>query len=157
MNPIIRKIQRTARIGLYGAIIIGIATLALYYLSRYRFYVNDYGHRLMLIGGAVLTVLVVAAILLAVRRTIPQIRQLDSLDERLQRYATHIANLYRSALAVATIDCTLIILSHDNTLFMLLLLLVICLVMLYPGSLKMKVDLGLTDEEFEQLFPDENL
>lgn len=151
----IKKIQRRANIGLYGSLIVGIATLLYHSFCHYRFYVNDYGHRLMLIGGAVLTVLVVATILLTVRRTIPQIRQLDSVEERLQRYANYIANLYNSTLAVVVIDCVLVVLSNDSTLFMLLLLLVMCLILLYPGSLKMKVDLGLTDEQFDQLFPHE--
>lgn len=157
LNPqsAIKKIQRRANIGLYGSLIIGVATLLFHQFCHYRFYVNDYGHRLMLIGGSVLTVLVVATILLTVRRSLPQIRQLDSVEERLKRYTDLVANLYNSTLAVVFIDCLIVVLAHESTLFMLLLLLVMCLVMLYPSSLKMKVDLGLTDEQFDQLFPHE--
>lgn len=151
----IRKIQQRANIGLYGSLIVGVATMAYHQFCHYRFYVNNYGHRLMLIGGAALTVLVVATILLAVRRSLPQIRQLDSVDERLRRYTDHVANLYNSSLAVTVIDCILIVLSGDSTLFMLVLILVLTLVMLYPSSLKMKTDLGLTDEQYDQMFQHE--
>lgn len=151
----IKKIQRRASIGLYGSLIVGVATLLFHSFCHYRFYVNDYGHRLMVIGSAILTVLVVSSILLMVRRNLPQIRQLDSVDERLKHYTDHIANIYNSTLAVVVIDCLIVIFSHESTLFMLLLLLVMCLILIYPSSLKMKVDLGLTDEQFDQLFPHE--
>lgn len=151
----IKKIQRRANIGLYGSLIVGVATLAFHQFCHYRFYVNDHGHRLMVIAAAVLTVLVVSSILLTVRRTLPQIRQLDSVEERLNRYAELISNLYNSTLAVVVIDSVIVVLAHESTLFMLLLLLVMCLVMLYPSSLKMKVDLGLTDEQYDQLFGQE--
>lgn len=151
----IKKIQRNANIGFYGSLVAGIATLVFHQFCHYRFYVNNYGHRLMLIGGVFLTVMVVGTILLSVRRTLPQIWKLDSVDERLKRYTDHLSTLFRSSLAVAIIDCALIVLSGDSILFMLLMILILTLMMLYPSRLKMKVDLGLTDEQYDQLFGQE--
>lgn len=155
MDSTIKKIQRRANIGLYGSLAVGIATLIFHQFCSYRFYTNAHGHNLMVIGATILTVLVISSILLSVRRNVPQIRQLDSLNDRLNHYFEHISNLYNSTLAVVVIDCLIVVLANENTLFMLLLLLVMCLILLYPSSLKMKVDLGLTNEQFDQLFPHE--
>ena len=155
MNPIIKSTQRTARIGLYGSLIVDLVALALYFIPKSRFYVDNHTYALMTVGGALLTVLVTAAILLMVRRTIPRIRQLDDIGTRMENYASHIASIYRGALTVVVIDAILITLSHNSVLFMLIIILILTLIMVFPSALRMKVDLGLTDEQFDELFPQE--
>lgn len=155
MTTKIKKIQRTARWVLFTSLGLGVATAAFFFVSHWRFYPNDYSYQWMTVSSALFTVLITAAILLMVRRNIPQIRQLDSIDERLDRYAIQVSNIYHYSLVVVLLDCILLLLSHNSVLFMLLMLLVVTLIMVYPSSIRMKVDLGLTDEEFEQLFPTE--
>lgn len=146
----LKKIRRTANIGLYGSLGISLITMGVYFLWNYRFYANDRGFRFMLIAGAVLAVLALVTILFTVRTSIPKIRQLDDIEERMKRYQEQTANIYYTTFAIVTIECVLITLSHNSTLFMLLLVLVLMLFLLYPNSVKVKVDLGLTEEEATQ-------
>lgn len=152
MNPIVKKIRTIANVGLYGSLGVSVLTLALFFFWHYRFYVNEAGFRFMLIAGSVLAVLALAVILLVVRRAVPRLRQLDDVDQKLSEYYRLMANLYRGSLGVVVAECVLITLSHANQLFMLLMVLVLLLFLVYPNMLKLKVDLGLNDEQMDALF-----
>lgn len=146
-----KKLQRTANIGLYGSLLISLLTVCIYYFWNYRFYVNEGGFRFMTVAGCVLAVLTLAAILFTVRKSVPRIRQLDSIDERLKRYTEQTSNIYLTTLGVVVVECVFITFSHNSVLFMLLMVMVLLLFLLYPNHYRIKVDLGLTDEEWEQL------
>lgn len=150
----LKKIHRTANIGLYGSIIVTLATLALYYLWNYRFYMNDSGFKFLLIAGSVLAVLAIVTVLFTVRRSIPRIRQTDGIENKLKKYAEQTSNIYLTTLGIIVVECVIITLSHNNTLFMLIIVMVLMLILLYPNSLKVKVDLGLTDDEATKLLGD---
>ena len=152
-SPKLKKIQCSANIGLYGSIILGILTLVYHNFCHYRFYVNPYGRRFMLVAASVLSVLTIVTLLLVVRRSIPRLRQMSSLEEKLAAYAKHISDIFRGSLAVVVFICVIIVLSNESIVFMLLMLIVLMLIMLYPSSMKLKVDLGLTDEELLTLLP----
>jgi hypothetical protein len=90
--------------------------------------------------------------LLTIRKTTPRLRQLDSLEAKMQGYSTYISNLYRGSLAIVIIECVLIVLMSDTSLLMITILLVLLLFLTYPNMYKMKNDLELTDDEMTALF-----
>ena len=153
-NIYLKKISRTANVGLYGSLAVSIVTLALYYLWNKRFYINEQGFRFMLVAGCILAILAICTILFTVRKSTPKLRQMDDLNEKLGKYSDQVSNIYLTTLGIVVVECVLITLSHNSILFMLLMLLVLTLFMLYPNHLKVKTDLGLSDEQMSELFPD---
>lgn len=157
-HPSIRKIRRAANIGFYGSLLIVVLTVAEHYLSRYvwtrEIVANDYTRHLLLTLGLVLSVVDIALILFTLRKQMPRLRQLDSVDDRLARYATLIRGSYIGTLVVTLVVAAAVVISHENTLIMLLLLLVITLMLQYPNMYKIRADLGLLDEEMRHLFGD---
>ena len=63
-------------------------------------------------------------------------------------------SLYTTMLAVVVVLCAFTILSARNVLLMLAIVSVLVLFLNYPNIYRMKVDLGLTDEEMKNLFGD---
>lgn len=154
MNTHIKTIQRSSRIGLWGSVAVVILTVIFIYASHYRFYQSDYTVRWMLIAGVVLAVLAVSMTLLRVRRQVPLLRQAATLEEKLSGYAVHVRELYLTMMAVVVILCALTILSARNVLLMLVLVSVLVLFLNYPNIYRIKVDLGLSDDEMRTLFGD---
>jgi hypothetical protein len=154
MNEYIKKIHRSSRTGLWGSVVVVLLTVVFIYASRYRFYQSDYTARWMLIAGTVLAVLAVSMTLLTVRRQIPVLRQTEGMEAKLQGYAAHVRSLYLSMLGVVVLLCAFTILSGRNVLLMLTLVTVLVLFLNYPNMYKIKVDLGLDDDEMCQLFGD---
>ena len=154
MNTHIKTIQRSSRIGLWGSVAVVILTVIFIYASHYRFYQSDYTVRWMLIAGVVLAVLAVSMTLLRVRRQVPVLRQTATLEEKLSGYAVHVRELYLTMMAVVVILCALTILSARNVLLMLALVSVLVLFLNYPNIYRIKVDLGLSDDEMRSLFGD---
>lgn len=154
MNTHIKTIQRSSRIGLWGSVAVVILTVVFIYASHYRFYQSDYTVRWMLIAGVVLAVLAVSMTLLRVRRQVPILRQAATLEEKLSGYAVHVRELYLTMMAVVVILCALTILSARNVLLMLALVSVLVLFLNYPNIYRIKVDLGLSDDEMRSLFGD---
>jgi hypothetical protein len=154
MNTHIKTIQRSSRIGLWGSVAVVILTVIFIYASHYRFYQSDYTVRWMLIAGVVLAVLAVSMTLLRVRRQVPLLRQAATLEEKLSGYAVHVRELYLTMMAVVVILCALTILSARNVLLMLALVSVLVLFLNYPNIYRIKVDLGLSDDEMRSLFGD---
>lgn len=147
--------KKISNLGLYGSVAVAAITIA-FHFSPYGFYQSAQVHRWMLVTGAILGVLAVAAVLLTVRKTIPQLRQSEaSLDDRMKQYADLIRRIYLSTLAVNVVLCVFVALSGDATLLMLVLVMVMMLVLSYPNMYKVKADLGLTDEEMTQLYGDQ--
>lgn len=154
MNQYVKKIQTTSRIGLWGSVGVVIATAVFHYVSPWRFYPNEYTARMMLICSTVLTVLVVSAVLLTVRRRIPQLRQAEGMEKKLSGYASHVAGIYWSTLVAVIAVCALTVLSAQSGLLMLAMVATLTLFLAYPNIYKLKTDLGLSDEEVRTLYGD---
>lgn len=148
-------IKRYARIGLWGAVGVTLLTVLFIYLSPYRFYPSSYTARWMLIAGSVLAVLAVSMTLLTVRRRIPQMRQTEALGDKLAAYAAHIRSLYLTMLVVVVLLCVFTVLSARNVLLMLTLVTVLVLILDYPNIYRVKVDLGLDDDQMRSLYGDQ--
>lgn len=149
-----KKIQRASRIGLWGSVAVVILTVVFIYASRYRFYPSEYTSRWMIAAGTVLAVLAVSMSLLTVRRQVPRLRQTEGLEAKLCGYASHVQSLYWTMLAVVTLLCLFTVLSARNVLLMLAMVCVLVLFLNYPNIYRIKVDLGLTDDEMRGLFGD---
>ena len=153
MNKDIKTIQRASRIGLWGSVAAVIITVAFLY-SPWRFYPSAHTSKWMLIAGCVLAVLAVSMTLLTVRRQIPLLRQSEGLEHKLAGYAAHVRSLYTTMPVVVVLLCLFTLLSARNVLLMLALVSVLVLFLNYPNIYRIKVDLGLTDDEMRSLFGD---
>ena len=92
--------------------------------------------------------------LLTIRKQIPRLRQADSVEQKLTGYASHIRSLYLTMFVVVLIICIFMVLSNQKVLLMLAMVSVLTLFLGYPNIYRIKVELGLTDEEMKQLFGD---
>lgn len=155
----IKKIRRSANIGLYGSLLLCICVVAEHFLNRYvwvrEITTNDYTRQLFLIVGLVLAVGTIAYTLFAVRRAAPRLRQTDGVEAKLQGYARLIATVYYLSLFTVLAVGAIIVVTHENRLIMLLMLLFVTLVLCYPNMYKIKADTGLNDDEMKELFGDE--
>lgn len=152
MKELIKKIRRTANFGLYGSIVVILATVAFHFSKYHITYQQPEVARWMLIAGTVLAVLAIMMVLLMIRRTTPKLRQNDNFEEKITGYASYINNLYSSTFVIVFVECVLIVLMSDSSLLMVTCLLVLMLFLAYPNMYKMKNDLGLTDQEMISLF-----
>ena len=157
MQENIKHIRRYAALGLWGSVALVILTVLFIYVAPWRFYPSEHTARWMLIAGSVLAVLAVSMTLLSVRRQIPLLRQSDSLQIKLQGYAAHVRSLYITMLFVVLLLCAFTLMSARNVLLMLALVSTLVLFLTYPNIYRIKVDLGLTDEEMKSLFGDRYL
>jgi hypothetical protein len=150
----IKKIRRYSQTGLWGSVAMVILASFFLYVSPVRFMQTEHTARWMLIAGSVLAVLAVSMALLTIRKQIPRLRQAESVEEKVTGYASHIRSLYLTMLAVVVIICLFMVLSNQKVLLMLALISVLTLFLAYPNIYRIKVELGLTDEEMKQLFGD---
>ncbi|MBR1799617.1 MAG: hypothetical protein IJ761_06980 [Bacteroidales bacterium] len=151
-TKIVKKIRNTAAAGLWTSVGVMLLTVLFYYASPYKFTLGEYGNKWALVAATVLAVLSVSMVLLTVRKRVPQLRQTDSIDEKLQGYAAHIKSVYVSMAAVVCVVCGCSILSSSNVLIMLGMVCVLVLFLNYPNIYRIKVDLGLDDETMRSLF-----
>ena len=149
----IKQIRRASRIGLWGSVAVTLLTVL--YLSPYRFYPSAHTARWMLIAGAVLAVLSVSMTLLSVRRQVPRLRQTEDLDAKLKGYASYVRETYINMLLVVVLLCVFTVLSARNVLLMLILVTVLVLFLNFPNMYRIKVDLGLDDDQMHALFGDQ--
>ena len=150
MQNHIKKTKRYAAIGLWGSVgaVIVAAVLC------YALHTVAGASRWMLIAGTVLAVLAVSMMLLSVRRQIPILRQTEGLEKKLKGYELHVRDLYMTMLAVVVILCAFTFLSGRTVLLMLAMVSTLVLFLNYPNIYRIKVDLGLTDDEAKELFGD---
>ena len=154
MKQQIATIKRASAIGLWGAVGTVIVAAA-FVLGPYRFapqspYVTNW----MLVAGTVLAVLAIAMAMMVVRRRIPLMRQCEQLEKKVEDYAQHVRSLYLSMLVVVVVVCVLMVLSSQSVLLMLAMVATMLLFLNYPNMYRVKVDLGLTDEEMSLLYGD---
>ena len=150
-----RQIKRSAAIGLWGSAAAVILTALFPYVSPWRFYPTRHTATWMLIAGSVLAVLAMGMALLVIRRQIPALRQSESLDAKLSGYAQHIRSLYTTMLAVVVLICVFTVLSAQTVMLMLAMVATLMLILAYPNIYRVKVELGLTDEEMKSLYGDQ--
>lgn len=152
----IKRIKTAANVGLYGSLLLCIATVAEHYLDKYvwarEITANEYTRRLFLMAGLVLAVLDIALALFTMRKQTPRLRQMNTVEEKLSAYRRLVGTIYYSSLIVVLIVSAIIVITHENTMIMLLLLLFVALVLNYPNMYKMKADMGLLDDEMAELF-----
>lgn len=149
----IGTIKRTSQTGLWGSVGAVILTAA-FMMSPWTLHQSAYVSRWMLIAGSVLAVLAVSMTLMVVRRQVPRLRQSESLEAKLQGYASHVKSTFMSMFAVVVLLCLMTVLSGQNVLLMLSMVATLTLFLAYPNIYKVKVDLGLTDEEMKSLYGD---
>lgn len=154
MQKYINAIRRSAAIGLWGSVGVVILAALYHFVSPYRFYPSQYTARWILVAGSVLAVLAMSMSLLVIRKQIPALRQADTLEAKLSGYAQHIRSLYVSMLVVVTLICCFMVLSAQNVLLMLAMVATLMLFLAYPNIYRIKIELGLTDEEMKTLFGD---
>lgn len=146
-------IKRTSQIGLWGSVAVVILSALFVYASPWRFAgQTEYVSRWMLIAGSVLAVLSLSMALLVIRKQVPRLRQSETLEAKLAGYASYVRSLFLSILVVVVVLCLLMLLSGQNVLLMLAMVTVLTLFLAYPNIYKIKVDLGLTDDEMTSLF-----
>ena len=150
----IKKIRRYSQTGLWGSVAMVILSSFFLYVSPVRFTQTEHTARWMLIAGSVLAVLAVSMALLTIRKQIPRLRQADTIEEKITGYVTHIRSLYLTMFVVVVIICLFMLLSGRNVLLMLAIISVLTLFLAYPNIYRIKVELGLTDEEMKQIFGD---
>ena len=139
---------------LWTSIGLVIMTALFFYVSNYRFYASNYTVQWLTIAGSVLAVLAVSMSLLTIRRRVPQLRQNESLELKLQGYSSLISNVCYSLLFVVIALCAVIVLTNRNALLMVAIVVVMMLFLTYPNIYRIKHDLGLTDEQMTSLFGD---
>jgi len=155
-HPAIRKLRRSANIGLYGTLLIVLLTIVEHYLSNYvwvrQIVANEYTRHLLLMVGLIVSVVDIALILFSMRKQMPRLRQLEDIDDRLTRYASIVQNGYLITLFVSMFVAAIVVITHENTLIMLMLLLGLTLMLNYPNMYKIRADLGLLDDDMLRLF-----
>lgn len=158
-NQYIKKIRQSANIGLYGSLLLCICVVAEHFLDRHvwvrEITTNDYTRQLFLIIGLVLAVGTIAYALFAMRKGAPRLRQTDGVEAKLKAYARLIATVYYLSLFTVLIVGAIIVITHENRLIMLLMLLFVTLVLCYPNMYKIKADTGMNDDEMKELFGEE--
>ncbi|MBP5548840.1 MAG: hypothetical protein J6X58_08135 [Bacteroidales bacterium] len=156
MHPKLKSIHRAANIGLYGTLLLCILTVAEHFLDKYvwvrEITTNEYTHHLFLVVGLILSVVDIAMVLFTMRRQIPKIRSIDDVDEKISRYTSLVRSVFYCTLFVVFLVCAFVVITHENTMIMLLLLLFVTLVLDYPNMFKIKSDLGLNNEQMKELF-----
>lgn len=150
----LKQIKTASRMGLIGSVLVVAATIAWVWLSKYTFRQTNQVHTAMLVASCVLAIGGMSWMLLSVRRNIPQIRQLDSIEERLRRYCSQVKGMYYGMLCIILVLCMLCVLMGNRNILMLILLVTLTLFMAFPNVYRMKVDLGLTDEQAREMFGD---
>lgn len=149
------KIRRYSQIGLWGSVAVVVLAALFLYASPWRFpQQTEYVNRWMLIAGSVLAVLALSMALLAIRKQVPRLRQTEALEAKLTGYASHIRSLYLSILAVEVLLSCMVVITGNNVLLMLSMVTALMLFLAYPNIYKVKVDLGLTDDEMKGLYGD---
>ncbi len=154
MEKYIKSIRRSANTGLWVSVGVVIVSALYTLVSHYRFYASQHTTRWMLVAGSILAVLAVSMALLVIRKQIPTLRQAESLEAKLSGYAQHIRSLYMSMMVVVLLICAIMVLSAQNVLLMLAMVATLMLFLAYPNIYRMKVELGLSDDEMRTLFGD---
>ena len=153
----LKQIKTASRFGLIASILVVAAAIVWIWLSPYTFRQNDQVHAGMMIAVCVLAILNTTMALLTVRNQFPKTRQMDGVEARLQRYSQLVRRIYYVTFAVITACCLMVVLTGDKNMLMLVLILTLTLFMAFPNMYRMKVDMGLTDEQAHDLWCDEYL
>ncbi len=153
----LKKIKNASRFGLIASLVVVVFTIMWIWVSPYTFRQSDRVVSVMLITVCLLAIANMAMVLLSVRNRFMKIRRLETMDERLQQYSAVVVRNYYVTFFIILVCCGLTILSGNSNLLMLVLVLSLTLFMAFPNMYRMKVDMGLTNEQAKELWGDEYL
>lgn len=151
----IKQIRTASYIGLIGSLLAIVVAIVFKYLVKYAFYQSPEVFRTLTLTASVFVILDVVLILNIVRRQVPKLRNISTLDNRLQNYASLIKTMNYCTLVITILVSTIIILLGNYNLLMLAMLLVVTLFFTYPNMYKIKIDLELDDVQMKSLFGDQ--
>lgn len=154
-NTQIKKIKTAANIGLIGSLIIVVIVILFKYLSNYAFYQNGQVFQTLTLTASVLVVIDLVVVMSGIRKKTPQLRQGETLEKKLEGYAALVKSSNTLTTVTVVLVSGIIILTGNYNLLMLAMLLVLILFFTYPNMYKIKVDLGLNDDEMKLLFGDQ--
>lgn len=154
-NLYLKQIKTASRIGLIGSIIVAATTIAWMLWSKYTFRQSPQVHSALLVVCTLLAIGGMSAMLLTVRKRLPKLRQLDDVAERVQGYCAVVKGIYYGMFAVIVIMCIGTVLMGDKNMLMMVLLVTLSMFMQFPNIYRMKVDMGLTDQQAKELFGDD--
>lgn len=154
-KSIVKNIRLCANVGLIGSLGMVMIAILFKYATKVAFYQSPEVFRTLTLVGVVAVVLQTILILTGVRKGVPKLRQMDDVDEKLKGYASMVKTHGMSTLVVTTLVSAIIILLGNYNLLMLDMLLVLMLFFTYPNMYKIKVDLGLDDDQMRELFGDQ--
>ena len=152
MQQYIKSIRTTSNVGLWTSLGIALITIIVIQVSKYEFHPDPRTYRFFLIAGSALAIGAALLMFLSVRRSLPRLRQLDNIEERFRRYAEHVRYMYLGTMGCVILECAFVVLSNNRQLIMFLIVLVLMLFMVFPNIYRIKVDLGLTDEQMKEIF-----
>ncbi len=148
-------IKCASRFGLIASLVVVVFTIMWMWVSPYTFRQSDRVVSMMLIAVCLLAIADMSMVMLSVRNRFAKIRRLETMDERLQQYSAVVARNYYVTFAVILTCSILTILSGYSILLMVVLVLSLSLFMAFPNMYRMKVDMGLTNEQAKELWGDE--
>lgn len=152
MQQLTRKIRRSANFGLFGSIAVILVVLIFHFSPWHITYQSQEVFSWMLISGTILAVLAVVMALFSIRNTPRRLRELPTVEQKMQGYSSYISSLYKGSLAIVVIECILMLLMSNTNLLMITILLVLLMVITFPNMYKIKNDLFLTDDEMTDLY-----
>ncbi len=150
----LKKIKSASRFGLIASLVIVALTILWVWLSPYTFRQNDRVVSVILVTVCLLAIADMSMVMLSVRNRFAKIRRLETLEERLQQYSAVVARNYYATFGTILVCCILTILSGNSNLLMLVLILSLTLFMAFPNMYRMKVDMGLSNEQAKELWGD---
>lgn len=154
-KTVVRNIRVWANVGLIGSLVMVVIAILFKYATKVAFYQSPEVFRTLTIVAAVAVVLQTLFLLTSVRKGVPKLRQKDDVDEKLNGYASMVKTNGLCTMIITALVSGIIILLGNYNLLMLDMLLVLMLFFTYPNMYKIKVDLGLTDDQMSLLFGDQ--
>ena len=93
MQQLTRKIRRSANIGLFGSIAVILVVLIFHFSPWHITYQSQEVFSWMLISGTILAVLAVVMALFSIRNTPRRLRELPTVEQKMQGYSSYISSL----------------------------------------------------------------
>ncbi len=151
----LKTIKSASRFGFIASMVVVVFTIMWMWVSPYTFRQSDRVMAIMLVAVCLLAIVNMSIVLLSVRNRFAKIRRLETLEERLQQYSAVVARNYYVTFVIILVCCFFTVLSGKNEMLMLVLVLSLTLFMAFPNMYRMKVDMGLTNEQAKELWGDE--
>lgn len=155
MHHYIHSIKVASNVGLWVSLGVSLTTILFFFVGNYRFYATNEVFKMGLIVGTLLVLVTAMLILVAVRKSLPQMRALSEVEEKFRQYCGHIQRVYYGSMAVILVECAITLFTYNRNLIMFIIILMLMLFMSFPNIYRIKVDLALTDQQMKDIFGDE--